>query len=98
MDPGHRFGRVATDLADGEMKKMRREPPQKPTKTTKKNNVEQVKLIEKLQKAIMIVRMCRPLVLAASKHHKSCGALCLHWVDLSLPSGSWLGPLCPPRC
>lgn len=46
----------------------------------------------------MIVRMCRPLVLAASKHHKSSGGLCLHWVDLSLPSGSWLGPLCPPRC
>lgn len=44
-----------------------------------------VKLIEKLQKAIMIVKMCRPLVLAASKHHKSCGGLCLHCVDLSVP-------------
>lgn len=53
-----------------------------------KNNVHQVRLIEKLQKAIMIVRMCRPLILAASKHRKSCGSLCLHCVDLSMPSGS----------
>lgn len=30
-----------------------------------KNSVHEVRLIEKLQKAIMIVRMCRPLVLAA---------------------------------
>lgn len=52
-----------------------------------KNNVHRVRLIEKLQKAIMIVRMCRPLVLAASKHHKSCGGLCLHCVDLPVPSG-----------
>lgn len=62
------------------------------------NNVHQVKLMEKLQKAIMIVRMCRPLVLAAGKHHKSCGGLCLHWVDLCLASGSWLESLCPPLC
>lgn len=27
------------------------------------------------------------LVLAASKHRKSCGAVCLHWVDLWMPSG-----------
>lgn len=53
-----------------------------------KNNVHQVRLIEKLQKAIMIVRMCRPLILAASKHRKSCGGLCLHYADLSMPSGS----------
>lgn len=53
-----------------------------------KNNVHQVRLIEKLQKAIMIVRMCRPLVLAASKHRKSCGGLCLHCVDLSMPPGT----------
>ena len=52
-----------------------------------KNNVHRVRLIEKLQKAIMIVRMCRPLVLAASKHHKSCGGLCLRCVDLPVPSG-----------
>lgn len=53
-----------------------------------KNNLHQVRLIEKLQKAIMIVRMCRPLVLAASKHRKSCGGLCLHCADLSVPSGA----------
>lgn len=46
-----------------------------------------VRLIEKLQKAIMIVRMCRALVLAASKHRKSCGGLCLHCVDLPMPPG-----------
>lgn len=52
-----------------------------------KNIIHQVRLIEKLQKAIMILRMCRPLLLAASKHRKSCSGLCLHCVDLSMPSG-----------
>lgn len=52
-----------------------------------KNIVHQVKLIEKLQKAIMILRMCRPFLLAASKHRKSCSSLCLHCVDPSMPSG-----------
>lgn len=35
----------------------------------------------------MILRMCRPLFLAASKHRKLCSGLCLHCVDLSMPSG-----------
>lgn len=66
-------------------------------KSTNTNNVDQVSLIEKLQKAALMVRMCRPLVSAAGKRHKSCGGLCLRWADLWLPSGSWLGCLCPPH-
>lgn len=40
------------------MRRERENPP--PHQKHTKNNVHQVKLIEKLQKAIMIVRMCRP--------------------------------------
>lgn len=44
------------------------------------------RLIEKLKKAIMIVRKCRPLALAARKHRKS--RLCLCCADLGMPPGS----------